>query len=110
MSLDDLQDDIEDEYTDLGDELGVSLDRETRNELAMLAAAFDPEETDEILRRAVHMLFQTAVETGNLDFHLRSEYDVTYDEYLSGMTFEEMTGGGQQFPQQQQKDDRRYQF
>jgi hypothetical protein len=34
---------------------------------------------------------------------------VTYDEYLSGMTFEEMTGG-QQFPQQQQKDDRRYQF
>jgi hypothetical protein len=110
MSLDDLQDDIEDEYTDLGDELGVSIDRETRNELAMLAAAFDPEETDEILRRAVHMLFQTAVETGNLDFHLRSEYDVTYDEYLSGMTFEEMTGGGQQFPQQQQKDDRRYQF
>ena len=110
MSLDDLQDDIEGEYSDLGDELGVSLDRETRNELAMLAAAFDPEETDEILRRAVHMLFQTAVETGNLDFHLRSEYDVTYDEYLSGMTFEEMTGGGQQFPQQQQKDDRRYQF
>ena len=110
MSLDDLQDDIEDEYTDLGDELGVSLDRETRNELAMLSAAFDPEETDEICRRAVHMLFQTAVETGNLDFHLRSEYDVTYDEYLSGMTFEEMTGGGQQFPQQQQKDNRRYQF
>ncbi|PSQ45344.1 hypothetical protein BRD15_11945 [Halobacteriales archaeon SW_6_65_15] len=110
MSLDDLQDDIEDEYADLGDELGVSLDRETRNELAMLAAAFDPEETDEVIRRAVHMLFQTAVETGNLDFHLRSEYDVTYDEYLSGMTFEEMTGGGQQFPQQQQKDDRRYQF
>jgi hypothetical protein len=109
MSLDDLQDDIEDEYADLGDELGVSLDRETRNELAMLSAAFDPEETDEISRRAVHMLFQTAVETGNLDFHLRSEYDVTYDEYLSGMTFEEMTGG-QQFPQQQQKDDRRYQF
>jgi hypothetical protein len=109
MSLDDLQDDIEDEYADLGDELGVSLDRETRNELAMLAAAFDPEETDEVIRRAVHMLFQTAVETGNLDFHLRSEYDVTYDEYLSGMTFEEMTGG-QQFPQQQQKDDRRYQF
>jgi len=110
MSLDDLQDDIEDEYADLDDELGVSLDRETRNELAMLAAAFDPEETDDILRRAVHMLFQTAVETGNLDFHLRREYDVTYDEFLSGMTFEEMTGGGQQFPQQQQKDDRRYQF
>jgi hypothetical protein len=110
MSLDDLQDDLEGEYTDLGDDVSVSLDRETRNELAMLEAAFDPEETDELLRRAVHMLFQTAVETGNLDFHLRSEYDVTYDEYLSGMTFDELQNGGQQFPQQQQKDDRRYQF
>jgi len=30
------------------------------------------------------------------------------DEYLSGMTFEEMTGGD--FPQPQQNDDRRYQF
>ncbi|MFC4448083.1 hypothetical protein [Halorussus aquaticus] len=109
MSLDDLQADIEDEYTDLGDEVGVSLDRETRNELAMLNAAFDPDDTDELLRRAVHMLFQSAVETGNLTFHLRSEYDVTYDEYLSGMTYDEMTGGNQ-FPQQQQKDDRRYQF
>ncbi|NEU56215.1 hypothetical protein [Halorussus sp. MSC15.2] len=109
MSLDDLQADIEDEYTDLGDEVGVSLDRETRNELSMLNAAFDPDDTDELLRRAVHMLFQSAVETGNLDFHLRSEYDVTYDEYLSGMTYDEMTGGNQ-FPQQQQKDDRRYQF
>ena len=109
MSLDDLQDDLEAEYADLGDELAVGLDRETRNELAMLNAAFDPDGTDELLRRAVHMLFQSAVETGNLDFHLRSAYDVTYDEYLSGMTFEEMTGGNQ-FPQAQQKDDRRYQF
>jgi len=73
----------------------------------MLAAALDPEEPDELVRRAVHMLFQTAVETGNLDFHLRSAYDATYDEYLSGMTFEEMSGG---FPQPQQNDDRRYQF
>ena len=110
MSLDDLQDEVEAEYADLGDELAVGLDRETRNELAMLNAAFDPEESDELLRRAVHMLFQTAVETGNIDFHLRSEFDVTYDEYLSGMTYEEMTGGGQQFPQAQQNDDRRYQF
>ncbi|NHN59417.1 MULTISPECIES: hypothetical protein [Halorussus] len=110
MSLDDLQDELDGEDDALGDEVAVSLDRETRNELAMLSAAFDPDETDELLRRAVHMLFQTAVETGNLDFHLRSEYDVTYDEYLSGMTYDEMTGGGQQFPQQQQNDDRRYQF
>jgi len=109
MSLDDLQDELEGEYADLGDEVGVALDRETRNELAMLNAAFDPDDTDELLRRAVHMLFQTAVETGNLDFHLRSAYDVTYDEYLSGMTFDEMTGADQ-FPQAQQKDDRRYQF
>jgi len=109
MSLDDLQDELEGEYADLGDEVAVALDRETRNELAMLNAAFDPDDTDELLRRAVHVLFQTAVETGNLDFHLRSAYDVTYDEYLSGMTFDEMTGADQ-FPQQQQKDDRRYQF
>jgi hypothetical protein len=109
MSLDDLQDELEGEYADLGDEVAVALDRETRNELAMLNAAFDPDDTDELLRRAVHTLFQTAVETGNLDFHLRSEYDVTYDEYLSGMTYDEMTGADQ-FPQQQQKDDRRYQF
>jgi hypothetical protein len=108
MSLDELTDDVRDRYGDLGEELPVGLDRETRNELAMLSVALEPGETDELVRRAVHMLFQTAVETGNLDFHLRSGYDVTYDEYLSGMTFEEMTGGD--FPQPQQNDDRRYQF
>ena len=109
MSLDDLTDDVQDRYSDLGEDLVVELDRETRNELAMLSVALEPGETEELVRRAVHMLFQTAVETGTLDFHLRSGYDVTYDEYLSGMTFEEMTGGGQ-FPQPQQNDDRRYQF
>ncbi|WP_340099760.1 hypothetical protein [Salinibaculum salinum] len=109
MSLDDLNDDLQSQYSELGDELAVDLDRETRNELAMLTTALEPDGTDELLRRAVHMLFQTAVETGNLDFHLRSQYDTTYDEYLSGMTFEEMTGGNQ-FPQPQQNDDRRYQF
>jgi hypothetical protein len=109
MSLDDLQDDVQAAYSDLGEDLDVTLDRETRNELAMLESALDPEDTDELVRRAVHVLFQTAVETGNLDFHLRSEYDVTYDEYLSGMTFDEMTGAGQ-FPQSGDPDDRRYQF
>jgi hypothetical protein len=108
MSLDDLTTDIEESYGDLGEELAVELDRETRNELAMLSVALDPEETDELVRRAVHMLFQTTIETGKLDFNLRRSHDVTYDEYLSGMTFEEMTGG--QFPQPQQNDDRRYQF
>jgi hypothetical protein len=108
MSLEDLTEDVQARYSDLGDDLAVSLDRETRNELAMLSVALEPEGTDELVRRAVHMLFQTAVETGNLDFHLRSGYDATYDEYLSGMSFEEMAGG--QFPQPQQNDDRRYQF
>ncbi len=109
MTLDELQADIDDRYTDIDDELSVSLDRETRNELAMLSVALDPEDTDELLRRAVHMLFQSTVERGTLDFHLRSGYDCTYDEYLSGMTFDEMAGGNQ-FPQAQDKDDRRYQF
>jgi hypothetical protein len=109
MSLDDLSADVESQYGDLDDPLPVALDRETRNELAILTAALDPDEPDELVRRAVHMLFQSAIETGNLDFHLRRGYDVTYDEYLSGMTYDEMTGG--QFPQQQgDTDDRRYQF
>ena len=109
MSLDELTDDVRDRYGDLGDELGVDLDRETRNELAMLSVALEPEETDELVRRAVHMLFQTAVETGNLDFHLRSGYDATYDEYLMGVTMD--TYNDQQgFPQPEQNDDRRYQF
>jgi hypothetical protein len=108
MSLEELTDTVEEQYSDLGKELDVTLDRETRNELAMLAVALDPEETDELVRRAVHLLFQTTVETGKLDFNLRQSHDVTYDEYLSGMTFEEMTGG--QFPQAQQNEDRRYQF
>jgi len=75
----------------------------------MLETALEPGSTDELLRRAVHMLFQRTVETGTLDFHLRSSYDVTYDEYLSGMTFDEMTGADQ-FPQKGDPDDRRYQF
>lgn len=108
MSLDELTADVEERYADLGEELALDLDRETRNELAMLTVALEPDDPDELLRRGIHMLFQTAVETGKLDFHLRSSHDVTYDEYLSGMTFEEMTGN--QFPQPQQKDDRRYQF
>lgn len=108
MSLDDLTDDVEQQYADLGDELAVELDRETRNELAMLLIALEPDDPDELFRRGIHMLFQTTVDTGKLDFHLRSQHDVNYDEYLSGITFEEMTGG--QFPQPQQNDDRRYQF
>ena len=109
MTLDELQEELEANYTDIGEELSVSLDRETRNELAMLSVALKPDDTDELLRRAVHMLFQSAVERGTLDFHLRSAFDCTYDEYLSGMTFDEMAGGNR-FPQAQDNDDRRYQF
>jgi hypothetical protein len=108
MSLDELSEDVETEYGDIGDELTVDLDRETRNELAMLAAGLEPDDPDELVRRGIHMLFQTAVETGNLDFHLRRRYDATYDEYLSGVTYDEMTGGGME--QGPDTDDRRYQF
>jgi hypothetical protein len=121
MSLEDLEDDLTERATDLGDELSVSLDRETRTELALLSAAFEPDEADELVRRAIHTLFQTSVERGAVDFHLRNKYDVTYDEYLSGMTFDQMTGGmggmggaggmgGMGNSPQDDPDDRRYQF
>jgi hypothetical protein len=106
MSLDDLNADVKAAYSDLGDEVTVDLDRETRNELAMLLAAFDGEET-ELVRRAIHALYRSTVDTGDLDFHLRQGYDVTYDEYLSGMTYDEMTGADQ-YPQRD--DERRYQM
>ncbi|SFC36486.1 hypothetical protein SAMN05444422_107214 [Halobiforma haloterrestris] len=107
MSLEDLNEDVQESYSAFGDELSISLDRETRNELALLETALEPDETDELVRRAIHMLFQTSVDTGKLDFHLRSGFDVTYDEYLSGMTFDEMTGADQ-YPSMD--DERRYQF
>ncbi|ELZ01121.1 hypothetical protein C482_07981 [Natrialba chahannaoensis JCM 10990] len=107
MSLDELSEEMQESYSDVGEELTVSLDRETRNELAMLETALEPEETDELVRRAIHMLFQSTVETGTMDFHLRSGFDVTYDEYLTGMTFDEMTGANQ-YPTMD--DERRYQF
>jgi hypothetical protein len=106
MSLDDLNADVKAAYSDLGDEVTVDLDRETRNELAMLLAAFDGDET-ELVRRAIHALYRSTVDTGDLDFHLRQGYDVTYDEYLSGMTYDEMTGADQ-YPQRD--DERRYQM
>lgn len=108
MSLDDLSDDIEHQYTALDESLPVDLDRETKNELAVLTTALEPDNPDELVRRAVHLLFQSIVERGTLDFHLRRRYDVTYDEYLSGMTYEDMTGGGYDYPQRD--DERRYQF
>ncbi|WP_430505471.1 hypothetical protein [Haloparvum sp. PAK95] len=105
MSLDELSADVEDTYSDLGDEVEVELPREARTELAMLAAAFgtDPEE---LVRRGIHALFRQSVDTGDLDFQLRSAYDVTYDEYLSDMTYDEMTGSSPP----PRDDERRYQM
>jgi len=109
MGLDALSDDVESRYADLGETLAIDLDRETRNELALLSAALGPDGTDELVRRAVHVLFQSTVETGNLDFHLRSGYDVTYDEYLYAPLEDTYDQGGG-IPQPGQHDDRRYQF
>jgi hypothetical protein len=106
MSLEDLEDDIEANYGDLPATLEVPLDRETKHEMAMLTAVLDGDRAD-LVQRAIHILFQTTVEAGKLDFHLRNEYGVTYDEYLAGMTYDDMTGADQ-FPQSD--DDRRYQF
>jgi hypothetical protein len=106
MSLDSLDEDLTDVYGDLDDELAFGLDRETKNELAMLATVFDAD-VDELVRRGIHALFRSTVDTGDLDFHLRQGYDVTYDEYLSGMTYDEMTGADQ-YPQRD--DERRYQM
>lgn len=103
MSLEDLETDVELAFEDLDYDF---LDRESQQELAMLSAALDAD-TDELLRRAVHLLFQSTTESGRLDFHLRSTYDVTYDEYLSGLTYEDMAGSGE-IPQGDE--DRRYQF
>ena len=108
MSLSDLADSIETNYGGLGDELAVTLDRETKHELAMLETVFAAEEPDELIRRSVHLLFQSSVDTGKMDFHLRQGYDVTYDEYLSGMTYEEMAGDAERFAPPD--DERRYQF
>lgn len=104
MSLDDLDETLTANYAALGEETTVDLDPETRNELAMLSAAMGTD-TDELLRRGIHALFQQAVRSGDLDFHLRTGYDVTYDEYLAGRTYEEM-GGGDRYPERDE--DRQY--
>ncbi|WP_224268803.1 hypothetical protein [Haloprofundus salinisoli] len=106
MSLDDLRDDVDAQYGEYGDSISLDLDRETKHELAMLAAVFDGDE-GELLRRAVHALFQSTVASGDLDFHLRQAYDTSYDEYLAGMTYDEMTGASQ-YPERD--DVRRYQM
>ena len=106
MTLEDLNDDVEEAYASLNDQFALDVDRETKHELAMLMAVLDVE-PGELIRRGVHALFQASVDTARIDFHLRSEYGVTYEEYLSGMTYEEMTGAAN-VPQPD--DDRRYQF
>ena len=107
MSLDELSGDVTREYDALDDSIAIELDRQTKHELAMLRAVLGTENLDDLVRRGIHVLFQGTVDTGGLDFHLRQEYDLTYDEYLSGMTYDEMRGGSYAPPTE---DDRRYQF
>lgn len=109
MGLPELTEDVETTYQNLDESLDAELDEGTKRELTMLLTALDTENHEELLERAIHTLFQATVETGQLDFHLRSTYDVTYDEYLSGMTYDEMSGAAA-FPQPQENEDRRYQF
>lgn len=108
MSLDDLSTDVESVYADLEDDLTIALDSQSKNELALLTAALGPGDADDLVRRAIHQLFQSTTDSGQLDLHLRRGYDVTYDEYLSGMTYEEMAGGVS--PTQTDDNERRYQF
>lgn len=105
MSLDELDDALSERNRALGDELDVELDRETRQELAFLLAAFDGD-VDELVRRGVHTVFRSAVDTGDLDFHLRTAFDVTYDEYLAGITYDD--AADRQGRTGRQDDDRRY--
>lgn len=109
MGLDDLTNDVETTYESLPTELTLTLDEETRRELTMLQTALDEDDPQALLERAIHLFFQTTVDTGRLDFHLRSQYNITYEEYLAGMSYDEMTGAAA-FPQPQQNEDRRYQF
>jgi hypothetical protein len=101
VTLDDLDDELAEHTRALGDDLTVDLDRETRQELAFLLAAFDGD-AGELVRRGVHTLFRSAVDTGDLDFHLRGAFDVTYDEYLAGVTYDDAAD------RRRQDDDRRY--
>lgn len=107
MTLEDLSTDVSAEYEALADTVDIELDRQSKHELAMLRAVLGTDDLDELVRRGIHVLFQGTVDTGGLDFHLRQEYDLTYDEYLSGMTYDEMRGGSYSPPTE---DDRRYQF
>jgi len=107
MTLEDLTDDVEATYGEVDEETVISIDRETRMELAMLQTALGSS-TDSIVTRAIHQFFQRAVDTATLDFHLQSEYDVTYDEYLAGQTYG--TELGSTDPTAATDEDRRYQF
>jgi hypothetical protein len=107
MGLDELNDDVTKAYSNLDETVELDLDRETRTELAMLTAVFGTDDVADLVQRGVHQLFRSTVDTGDMDFQLRGAYDVTYDEYLSGMTYDEMTGQDQ-YPQRD--DERRYQM
>lgn len=108
MSLTELTAEIDAILDQLDDEYAVTLDGQTRRELALLVAVYEPDTVDDIVRRAIHQFTQSAVDRGSIDQQLRTRFDLTYDEYLAGMTYEEM--GGTQAPSAGEEDDRRYRF
>ncbi|WP_435358789.1 hypothetical protein [Haloarchaeobius sp. DFWS5] len=87
-----LEADVERTYADLAT-FEADLDRQTRMELAMLATGLGTDAND-LVKQAVHQFFQMNTRNGQLDFHLRAEYDVTFEEYLSGMSFDDAGGMG----------------
>ncbi|MFP4590688.1 MAG: hypothetical protein ACLFMX_01515 [Halobacteriales archaeon] len=106
MSLDAFAEAVDERYRGLDDAVTVDLDEQTRTELAVLLAAFEPTSVGEVVRRAVHLLARDAIDRGQVDLQLRRRHDITYDEYLAGMTYDEMAG---EVPTSE-PDDRRYRF
>ena len=97
---------VDDHLDDLDDVVTLALDGQTKREIALLAAAFEPASVDELVRQAIHLYAQDAVDRGAIDLQLRSGYGITYDEFLAGMTYEEMGGS----PPPTEDDERRYRF
>lgn len=108
MELEALNEAITAAYERIEVDLDVAIDEQTRTELALLCAVYDTDDVDDIVRRAIHLFVQHALETGSVDLQLRQRYGLTYDEYLSGMTYDEMMDPV--FPAPPDDEERRYRF
>lgn len=91
MSLEDLETNVEETAEALDGGVEVSLDGQTRDELAFLCAVLDTS-PGEVLRTGVHEHLRMLLGNQVLDIHLRKKYDVTYDEYLVGQEVDEVEG------------------